>query len=442
MKSVELQSISHLQNGMSSSVSLSEKGSFKAWMVLGCAWLFYLYEYILRVSPSVMTNNLLTDFSVTSTALGVLVSFYYISYVILQIPCGIIVDSLGPRKVITFSAILCVLGSVLFAYSDSLLMAQMGRFLMGAGSACAYLSCAKVGDEWFDPSKFAVIAGMTMMMGTFGGMFGSSPFALLVNSFGWRSAMLVAALIGVGVALAAWLIIRDYPKDIEQKHSNSSQEPLLQGIKIVASNPQNWLIGIYGCMMYLPLSAFAELWGVPFLMERYGIDNELASRGSIMVFLGMALGSPLGAWLSNYCQSRKKIMSWAALGTLISFSVVIYVPNIPLNLMFGILFMGGLISGGQILYFAAAKEVSPPHNSGTTIGFTNCLVMTSGPIFQPLLGWLLDLAWDGKVTAAGMPVYSLLTYQYAFSAVIVSLLFSWIIVQFVRETYGTFFAAQ
>ncbi len=442
MKSVESQSISHFQNGVSSSISLSEKGSFKAWMVLGCAWLFYLYEYILRVSPSVMTNNLMTDFSVTSTALGVLVSFYYISYVILQIPCGIIVDSLGPRKVITFSAILCVIGSVAFACSDSLLTAQMGRFLMGAGSACAYLSCAKVGAEWFDPSKFAVIAGMTMMMGTFGGMFGSSPFALLVNGFGWRSAMLVAAFVGVGVALASWLIIRDYPKDIEQEGSNPSQAPLLQGIKMVASNPQNWLIGIYGCMMYLPLSAFAELWGVPFLMERYGIDNELASRGSIMVFLGMALGSPLGAWLSNYCQSRKKIMSWAALGTLISFAVVIYVPNIPLNLMFGILFLGGLISGGQILYFAAAKEVSPPHNSGTTIGFTNCLVMTSGPIFQPLLGWLLDLAWDGKVTAAGMPIYSLITYQYAFSAVIVSLLFSWIIVQFVRETYGTSFVAK
>ena len=110
--------------------------------------------------------------------------------------------------------------------------------------------------------------------------------------------------------------------------------------------------------------------------------------------------------------------------------------------MFGILFLGGLISGGQILYFAAAKEVSPPHNSGTTIGFTNCLVMTSGPIFQPLLGWLLDLAWDGKVTAAGIPIYSLITYQYAFSAVIASLLFSWIIVQFVRETYGTSFVAK
>ena len=441
MKSVELQSIAQFEGSASSLQFFSEKDSFKAWMILGCAWLFYLYEYVLRVSPSVMTNDLMVDFGVTSTALGVLVSFYYFSYVVLQIPCGIIIDSFGPRKVITFSAVLCVVGSIFFAYSENLLMAQIGRFLMGAGSACAYLSCAKVGAEWFHPSKFAVIAGMTMMMGTFGGMLGS-PFALLVNGLGWRSAMLVAAVAGAGVTLASWLIIRDYPKDIEKEESMPSQAPLLQGLKLVAANPQNWLIGIYGCMMYLPLSAFAELWGVPFLMERYGIDNEIASRGSIMVFLGMALGSPLGAWLSNYCQSRKKIMSWSALGTLIAFAVVFYVPNIPLNLMFTILFLGGLISGGQILYFAAAKEVSPPHNSGTTIGFTNCLVMISGPIFQPLLGWLLDFAWDGKMTPEGAPVYTLLTYQYAFSAVMVALLFSWIIVQFVRETYNSTFVAE
>lgn len=437
MKSAELQTLSSYEASSFSDDLSNTKGSFKAWTILGCAWLFYLYEYVLRVSPSVMTNELMLDFGVTSTALGVLVSFYYISYVVLQIPCGVIVDSLGTRKVISFSALLCVIGSLLFAYSETLFMAQTGRFLMGAGSACAYLSCAKVGAEWFHPTKFAMVTGMTMMMGTFGGMFGGSPFALLVNGFGWRHSMMIAAIVGLGVALTAWLVIRNHPKTAELDKLDLNPPPLLEGIKIVASNPQNWLIGLYGCMMYLPLSAFAELWGVPFLMQRYGINNEIASRGSIMVFLGVAIGSPLGAWLSNTLKSRKKVMSWSALGTLISFSLVFYVPHIPLNMMFLLLFVGGTISGGQILYFAAANENSPPHNSGTTVGFTNCLVMASGPTFQPLLGWLLDFAWDGKTNANGSPIYDILTYQHAFSAVIVALLFSWLIVQFVRETYPT-----
>jgi hypothetical protein len=61
--------------------------------------------------------------------------------------------------------------------------------------------------------------------------------------------------------------------------------------------------------------------------------------------------------------------------------------------------------------------------------------MLSGFIFQPLLGMLLDFAWDGKMTFDGTPEYSVLTYQISFSAVAVSLLFGWFIIQFVKETY-------
>jgi len=438
MRSAEVESIAIFETLDVEDTTETKRGTSKAWMILGCAWLFYLYEYILRVSPSVMTNELMLDYGVTSTALGVLVSFYYFAYVPLQIPCGIIVDRFGPRKVITFSALLCVLGSVYFAQSDTLLTAQIGRFLMGAGSACAYLSCAKIGAEWFHSSKFAGIAGMTMMMGTLGGIFGGSPFAILVNAFGWRPSMIIAAIVGIFITAIAWIVIRDYPTESKgQKEGVQSAEsaPLLEGLKLVASNSQNWLIGLYGCMMYLPLSAFAELWGVPFLMERYGINNELASRTSLMVFLGMALGTLLGPWLSNRYESRVKVMSWSALGTFVTFLAVFYVP-VPLTFMFLLLFIGGMISGGQILYFAAAKESNPDHISGTTIGFTNGLVMASGVIFQPLLGRLLDLAWDGKLSADGARVYDLATYQIAFSAVSVALLLSWVIVQYVRETYN------
>ncbi len=435
MKIAKVESISDLNN-VSNFNPVHRKDSTRSWIVLGCAWSFYLYEYILRVSPSVMTNHLMLDFGVTSTALGVLVSFYYFSYVALQIPCGVIVDWLGPRKVITFSAFLCVIGSILFSQSSTLFAAQIGRFFIGAGSACAYLSCAKVGAEWFRADRFAMITGVSMMMGTLGGIFGGRPFAMLVNAYGWRLSMLIAAFFGIIVAVTAWIIVRDRPstdKDLSETHKPN--ESLLDGLKIVATSPQNWLIGLYGCMMYLPLSAFAELWGVPFLMQLYGVNNETASIGSIMVFLGMATGCPLAAVLSNYFKSRIKIMSWAALGTLISFLVVFYVPNIPLKLMFAILFVGGLFSGGQILYFAAAKEISPEWISGTTVGFTNCIVMLSGFIFQPLLGMLLDLSWDGKMNFDGAPEYSVLTYQISFSAVAMALLLGWFIIQFVRETY-------
>ena len=98
----------------------------KAWLIWGVAALFYLYELGLRVSPSVMTEDLMVTFNATSTMLGVLVSFYYYAYTILQLPCGIILDKLGPRNLLGLSALLCVIGSVLFAGFDKIHVAQIG----------------------------------------------------------------------------------------------------------------------------------------------------------------------------------------------------------------------------------------------------------------------------------------------------------------------------
>lgn len=411
----------------------------KAWIIWGCAAFFYLYEYILRVSPSVMTNQLMQDFGVTSTALGVLVSFYYYAYVPLQIPCGVIVDRLGVRRVVTLSAIFCTIGSLIFAQSESLAFAQFGRFLMGAGSACAYLSTAKVAAEWFPAHKFALITSMTMGLGTIGGTFGGKPFAVLVNAIGWRPSMMVAACVGVCVIVASWMIIRDRKESTEGHLPSKELEKdssILAGLKVVAKNPQSWLIGLYGCLMYLPLSAFAELWAVPYLMQVHGIDNEIASSASVMVFIGMAVGCPLAAWFSDKFQSRIKVMEYSALGTALLFMLIVYCPAIPLSLTFPLLFITGVICGGQILYFAAAKEINPPQTSATTIGFTNSLVMFSGIIFQPLLGFLLDGFWDGaKSVETGLPEYSTYAYQVALSPVPICLFAAWILLKFIKETY-------
>ncbi|MBX9976975.1 MAG: MFS transporter [Alphaproteobacteria bacterium] len=414
---------------------------WKSWLIWGTAALFYLYEYILRVSPSVMTNQLMQDFGVTSAALGVLASFYYYAYTPLQIPCGVIVDRLGVRRVISLSALFCAMGSVIFSQSESLLWAQLGRMLMGAGSACAYLSTAKIAAEWFPPKKFAIITSTTMGIGLIGATFGGKPFAIVVNAYGWRDAMFMAAVVGAGVALAAWLIIRDRKETVATTQPTIveaavlQKQTLLSGLKVVASNPQSWLIGLYGCFMYLPLSAFAELWAVPYLMQLHGIDNEVASSASIMVFIGMAIGCPVSAWLSDKVESRLKVMGFSALATAFMFMFIVYCPIIPLNLTFGLLFVTGVLAGGQILYFAAAKEINPPQTSATTIAFTNTLVMVSAIIFQPLLGYLLDWNWEGLRTEAGIPMYSIEAYQIALSPVPIFLLVSWFILRFVRETY-------
>ncbi|MBX9805620.1 MAG: MFS transporter [Alphaproteobacteria bacterium] len=420
------------------SSSFKEKSATYAWIIWGAAALFYLYEYVLRASPGVMTNELMRDFGVTSTALGIFTSAYYFSYVPLQVPCGMIVDWLGTRRVVTISAVMCALGSFVFAESESLFTASAARFLMGAGSACAYLSCLKIASEWFPAQRFAVIAGITMMMGTFGGFFGGKPLAMLVNATDWRIAMTIAGSVGVAVAAAAWMIIRDHPTRGTQNKNQDvpmTTTHLWEGLRIITSSPQTWLIGLYASLMYTILSAFAEMWGTPYLMVAYEINNETAAYGSMLVFMGMALGCLVSPILANYLCSHKKVMSIGALGALATFMPAVYINSLPLYSVFGLLFCAGFFCGWQILNFAAAKEINPPEFNGTTMGFMNCLTMASALVFQPLLGWLIDLFEEGEVGLDGVKLYSVDAYHYALVAIPLSLLLAWVILRFVRETH-------
>ena len=415
-----------------------ESSSFQAWVVWSMAGLFYLYEMVLRVSPSIMTHELMQDLQVSSTALGILSSFYYYAYVIFQIPCGLFIDKLGSKKVIIFSALLCIFGTFLFAESTNLLTLQIGRFLIGAGSSCAFISCLKVTAEWFKPTQFALIAGLTNMMGTIGATFGSVPLAMAVNSFGWRRSMFMTALAGIPIMVLVWLLM----KDILLKSSAINQKPIVppfrklgQSLKIISMNKQIWLAGVIGGFMYLPVSAFTELWAVPFLMSSYKINNELASAASVVLTIGVAIGSPLAAWVAKKLRSYTKVMKLSTMIASLLFIAIAYAQIFSLITMFVLLFVTGLTVGVEVLCFVGAKHNSDHEFSGTTMAFINTLVMMSGVIFQPMLGWVLDFCWDGKMSEAGIRIYSHACYQVSILIVPVCLVFSWFLLRFLNDTY-------
>ena len=410
--------------------------TFKAWLAWFTASIFYLYEMVLRVSPSVMTHELTQDFQVSSTSLGVLVSFYYFAYVILQVPCGLIVDKFGTRKIVTLSAIICVLGTYMFAESQTLWVAQIGRFMIGAGSACAFISCLKVSAEWFRPHQFALVAGLSNMMGTLGSTFAGRPLATLVQTYGWRPTTLMLATAGIFVILMSWFCIQDSPNSLVKQKKDISPK-LWPSLQTVITNRQIWLAAVVGGFMYLPISAFSELWGIPFLMNTYQINCELASTANVMLFLGMAVGGPVAAWLAKICQNYVKVMRFSALSTAVLFAAIACAQWLPLNLMFVLLFLAGVTIGGQVLCFTCAKNNTTHEISGTTVAFTNAIVMMSGVIFQPLLGLILDMAWDGKMTEAGLRIYTESNYQVAILAVPICLFASWVILSWLNDSYST-----
>ncbi len=395
------------------------------------SWMFYLYSYIARVEPSVLVNDLMDTFGVTSSVIGVVISVTYIPYVIMQIPCGIITDKLGITNMIFSSSLLCALGAFVFGAAHSVFQLEIGRFLIGLGSASAYLCCGKVASEFFDKSKYALLMGLAMCMGCFGGISGTAPTAYLVEKLGWRNTTYIIAAIGAILALLALLCMRS--QKVKSEENKSHKGEILKGLMILAKNYKTWLLGFYGGMAYLPLSAMAELWCVPFMEQRFNFSTETASFSSIVIFVGFGLGGIISAWVAERINSYKNTIIFFTIGMIIAFSIAIYSNAINYPTMLALLFLGGVFAGANTLCFAMAYNLVPKEFAGTSGGFTNAIVMSSGIIFQPLLGKLLDLFRNGLQNADGSPLYTIDMYRSAFLFVIFGMILAIIATLFIDD---------
>ncbi|OJX13023.1 MAG: hypothetical protein BGO77_00975 [Caedibacter sp. 37-49] len=404
------------------------------WAIWLCGGVFYCYQFVLRVSPSVMTKDLMVAFQVNSYVLGILSAFYYYAYDALQIPLGFIMDRFGPRRVLTFSTLLCVIGTFLFATADALPLASTGRLLMGAGSACAFIGTLKLATLWFPPQKVGKVIGFTMVLGTIGATSGGAPLAFLLEHIGWRSSLLIMSGLGLILASAMWFIICDKNTSTVNEISFPSARELGKNLVQLLKTPQFWFIAVYSSFMYVPLAAFADLWGVPYLSTVYHIERKIAASAIAMIFFGMAIASPITTYLSDYFQTRRKPMILGASFSLVFYIIIVFIP-IPLPFMYILLFLTGASFTGQLLGFAAICEIIPSSMSGLTLGLTNMVVMLSGVIFQPFVGWILDKSWNGKIVQ-GIPFYTLANWKLALLSIPVCLVIALLLTLFMHETFG------
>jgi MFS family permease len=410
----------------------------KAWFVWSFGALFYLYQFVLRNSPGVMTEDLMRDFSVEACALGVLSSFYLLSYSSLQIPVGLGMDKFGPTRLLRGAVLLCVLGIGMFALSESFYLACFSRLLIGIGATCAFLGSLKLATCWFPPEKLALAVGFTMLVGKIGATFGQAPLALLVDALGWRQALLyVVVPVGLLLVGGIWFFVKDTPPGgplVPVASTDTSLKSLFRHLKDIAVDYRIWALGFYGALMYVPMLAFVDLWGIPFLMKLYGIDRATAGSVTTMFYIGVGVGSPVVAILSDYFRARKVPMAIGAILSIFFNGLVIYMPGVPFSAMYGLLFAAGVAFSAQPLIFASVCQLTPLESNGTVISFTNMIVMMLGLVTQPLVGWFLEWVWVGGMYN-GIPHYDIGDYRFALLSIPLSLVLALLLMPLIPETF-------
>jgi MFS family permease len=403
-------------------------------MMWGIGASCFAYAFFHRVLPSVMVSELMRDFSVGGAILGNLSALYFYIYAGMQIPIGMAIDRWGTRYVLASAVSIAALGSLLFAFAPSLEVAYLGRLAIGLGSAVGFVGTLALIAAWFPHNRFAFMSGMTMLVAMAGGVLGQAPMAPVVEAIGWRNTLLVAGAYAVLLALVIWLVVRDRPAGVPAPpKAAGGLRGLGRDLRQVASNPQYWILAAYGCAMSGPMLSYAVLWGVPHMTTKFGIERPLAALSASILLIGWAMGSPLSGWLSDHIGRRKLPCILAAAIQVVLWPIILYA-DMPLFLVWGLLFVAGLVGSTMIVCFAAAREISPLHMRGAATAFVNCFSVAAGALMQPAIGWLLDRNWDG-VMVDGARVYSAATFDAALLSLPILVGIAFLLSFLIRETW-------
>lgn len=411
------------------SVNTSTRACFM-WIL---AALFYFYENLVQVSPSVMTSELMHDFSINATLLGYMGSLYLCAYAGMQIPVGILVDRYGVRRLLTIASLTCGVGCLLFATASLFSVACIGRVMIGVGSAFAVVCCSKIASTWFPLSRFALLTGLMITVGFLGPVSSEKILPIMINNLNWRHSLLLLAIVGITIAVLVWLIIRDRKaKDtvIEKQQTKG----FFTGLKTVLKNKQTWLASLYGSLMYTPTLVFGGLWGIAFLRQADSLTSSEAGSVMAMLFFGWMIGSPFGGWVSDKIGKRKLPMVIGSIGALITCLTLLYVSNLSAITLGILLFLFGFFSSGFLTAFSLVRELNPPETCGTAIGFINTLNMVGGAAAQPFVGFLLDLHWNNQLEN-GVRIYSVENFHFALIAMPISIGIAILLLPFIKETY-------
>lgn len=409
--------------------------SYYPWLIWSLGAAFFFSEYITRVSLGVMAPPLMEFFHVTALSFGTLSACFTLAYVGMQIPVGGLVDRFGPHRLLMLTTGACALGCFLFATSQVLWVAQLARFIMGFSAAFAFVGTLKLATVWFPAHRFGFLAGLTQAIGMLGAAVGEGPSSFGVSLMGWRNTTLVMGSVLFILALLIGLLVRDHPEsEVQEKHRVNSSGELWHGFVTILKNPQTWHNGIYVGLLYAPTAAFAELWGPSFLVRTYGLSEHVAASAVGAIFMGWAVGGPITGWISDAMRRRKPMMIASAIASLTFLSCALYIPGLPVPLLFVLLFLYGVANTGVGTAYAVAGEINPKPVAGLSMSFANMTSVLVGAMFQPIIGWFLDLQWQGEMVN-NAPFYTAHAFRVAMLALPICLLIATLFAFFVRETH-------
>ena len=407
---------------------LKYKNQFFYIMLVLCAG--YTVSQFLRTSLGVLSPNLMHDFNINPNNMGLLGGVFFLSFAIFQIPAGILIDKYGPRKVMSSVIIFALLGSIIFALSNSFYILLIGRVLMGLGCSICLMGSLVLITRWTDSDQFSKLAGIILAVGGIGGLLATTPLSYFSELFGWRLSFWLAAAVTFCVMVLYYFILEDRKNDLILNRSNETVS--LKNLLFILKERNFKFMIPMSLMSYSSLVVILGLWGAPYLKDIHGLDS--VERGKILMLMAISwnIGSFVFGRLRSIFGNYKNVVIFGASGVIILLfilSIITEINSIYLHILFCILGFFGAFSVALISHYQVLFDKEYMGRALSTANFFNF-----GGVFfiQWLTGKIIYLM-GGDSTGAPIEAYRL-----AFLFVAILLLISLCIYFFSNEKKKSF----
>ena len=294
---------------------MNESGATRVrWILIG--WIFVLSAvgYLDRVNISIAGGAIMRDFHLSKVQFGVIQSFFVGAYALFQAPAGRLADRVGPRKILAlaviwwgvFTSLITVVPVFAAAFATIIAI----RFGLGVGEAVMYPAANKIVAAWIPSRERGLANGLIFAGVGFGAGVTPPLIAYIMSVGGWRASFWFSSLIGLAAGLIWYALGRDTPREhpwvgkpemalIEAglPEPDAAPKARLSWGEIFSNKDVVIVTLSYFTYGYAAFIFFA--WFYIYLSDVRGVDLKKSGWLTTLPFIGMAVGSLLGGWLSD-----------------------------------------------------------------------------------------------------------------------------------------------
>lgn len=371
---------------------MDEQNSRFRWVVFASVLFTYLIISSQRTAPGLITDQVMLDFHVTATTIGLLTSIQFFVYTGLQIPMGIMADRFGPNFFLIIGAILTGIGTIIYSLGTHEFILFFARILTGMGDATIWVNMVLILSKWFNAKEFTRLIGVTAMTGSLGFLVATVPFSILIDSLGWRSAFFSSGvLLTLCGILLIFVLLKKPNHSLFKKKEIQQREKTWLILRRTFSNRQAWALFLCHFGLVGTYVGFISSWGVPYGMNVYGMARSDASQLNMIGLIGALIGAPLAGWISSQLGTIKRPYVVVHIISFFTWSIFLFFEGKPpIFLVFTLFFIIGLAYGANALTFAAVRQTFPLKESGIVSGFANTGGFLSAVLLPSIFGKVLD----------------------------------------------------